>query len=116
MAGNSSLGAARDAKNDEFYTRYGVIEYILGGETEKRLLNVRVFDKRTTKAVYRRQTDAAKAAGVSNCPMYVAAACAGGVMNAASKHASTASMADTFSMNRDCDVPIPCGYASRGDA
>lgn len=47
----------------------GVIEYILGGETEKRLLNVRVFDKRTTKAVYRRQTDAAKAAGVSNCPM-----------------------------------------------
>lgn len=72
MAGNSSLGAARDAKNDEFYTRYGVIEYILGGETEKRLLNVRVFDKRTTKAVYRRQTDAAKAAGVSNCPMRAA--------------------------------------------
>lgn len=26
MAGNSSLGAARDAKNDEFYTRYGDIE------------------------------------------------------------------------------------------
>lgn len=50
----------------------GVIEYILGGETEKRLLNVRVFDKRTTKAVYRRQTDAAKAAGVSNCPMCAA--------------------------------------------
>ena len=22
MAGNSSLGAAKDAKNDEFYTRY----------------------------------------------------------------------------------------------
>lgn len=50
----------------------GVIEYILGGETGKRLLNVRVFDKRTTKAVYRRQTDAAKAAGVSNCPMCAA--------------------------------------------
>lgn len=72
MAGNSSLGAARDAKNDEFYTRYGVIEYILGGETEKRLPNVRVFDKRTTKAVHRRRTDAAKAAGVSNRPMRAA--------------------------------------------
>lgn len=91
----------------------GVIEYILGGETEKRLLNVRVFDKRTTKAVYRRQTDAAKAAGVSNCPMCAASACADGVMNAASRHASTAA---AFPMNRDCDVPIPCGYALRGDA
>lgn len=50
----------------------GVIEYILGGETGERLLNARVFDKRTTKAVYRRQTDAAKAAGVSNCPMCAA--------------------------------------------
>ena len=50
----------------------GIIEYILGGETDRRLLNVRVFDRRTTKAVYRRQTDAAKAAGVSNCPMCAA--------------------------------------------
>lgn len=26
MAGNSSLGAAKDAKNDEFYTQYSDIE------------------------------------------------------------------------------------------
>ena len=26
MAGNSALGAAKDAKNDEFYTQYGDIE------------------------------------------------------------------------------------------
>ena len=38
---------------------------------------------------------------------YVAAACADGVMNAAGRHASTDSMADAFSMNRDCDVPMP---------
>ena len=50
----------------------GIIEYILGGETEKKLINVRVFDKRTSRAVYKRQTDAAKAAGVSNCPMCAA--------------------------------------------
>lgn len=47
----------------------GVIEYILGGETDKKLLNVRVFDKKTIKAVYRKQTAAAKTADVSNCPM-----------------------------------------------
>ena len=70
--GNSRLSAAKKAKNDEFYTRYGVTEYILGGETERRPLNVRVFDKRTTKAVHRRRTDAAKAAGVSNRPMRAA--------------------------------------------
>lgn len=47
----------------------GIIEYILGGERDKRLLNVRVFDDRTKKDVYRRQTDEAKAKGVSNCPL-----------------------------------------------
>lgn len=47
----------------------GIFEYILGGETDPRLLNVRVFDKRTIKAVYRRQTEKAKNQGVSNCPL-----------------------------------------------
>jgi hypothetical protein len=47
----------------------GIIEYVLGGEQEKSLLNVRVFDKRTSHAVYRRQTDDAKRRGVSNCPL-----------------------------------------------
>ena len=47
----------------------GIIEYILGGETDTKLLNVRVFDERTKKAVYQRQTKDANAKGVSNCPL-----------------------------------------------
>lgn len=47
----------------------GIFEYILGGEKDTRLLNVRVFDKRTIKAVYRRQTKEAKEQGTSNCPL-----------------------------------------------
>ena len=49
--------------------RRGVFEYILGGEVDKRLLNVRVFDKKTSSAAYRRQTAKARAEGVSNCPL-----------------------------------------------
>lgn len=47
----------------------GVIEYILGGEQDVSLLHIRVFDKQTAKVVYRRQPQAAKAKGVSNCPL-----------------------------------------------
>lgn len=48
--------------------RKGIFEFILGGETETRLLDVRVFDDATKKAVYERQTAKAKEDGVSNCP------------------------------------------------
>lgn len=47
----------------------GIFEYVLGGEKDSRLLNVRVFDKKTIKEVYRKQTAAAEAQGVSNCPL-----------------------------------------------
>lgn len=47
----------------------GIFEYILGGETDTTLLNVRVFDERTKKAVYDAQTKAAMASGTSNCPL-----------------------------------------------
>lgn len=47
--------------------RRGVFEYILGGEQDKRLLNVRVFDEATKKSVYAEQTSHAQAEGVSNC-------------------------------------------------
>lgn len=47
----------------------GIFEYVLGGEKDSRLLNVRVFDKKTIKAVYRKQTAKAEAQGVSNCPL-----------------------------------------------
>ena len=47
----------------------GIFEYVLGGEVASRLLNIRVFDKKTIKAVYRKQTAEAEARGVSNCPL-----------------------------------------------
>ena len=46
-----------------------IYEYILGGCSEPKLLNVRIFDEPTKKAVYARQTKAAKARGKSNCPL-----------------------------------------------
>ena len=47
----------------------GIFEYILGREQDTSLLNVRVFDERTKKAVYDAQTKAAVAQGISNCPL-----------------------------------------------
>ena len=49
--------------------RKGIFEYILGGEKDTKLLNVRVFDEATKKAVYKQQTKEAKEKGVSNCPL-----------------------------------------------
>jgi hypothetical protein len=49
--------------------RRGVFEYILGGKEDKKLLNVRVFDEATKRSVYEKQTRAAEAKGVSNCPL-----------------------------------------------
>ncbi len=47
----------------------GIFEYILGGEKDTSLLNVRVFDEKTKKAVYEKQTKTAKTKGASNCPL-----------------------------------------------
>lgn len=47
----------------------GIFEYVLSGETLPQLLNVRVFDKKTIKSVYRKQTKEAESRGVSNCPL-----------------------------------------------
>ena len=47
----------------------GIFEYVLGGEQDSRLLNIRVFDKKTIKAVYRKQTAEAETQGTSNCPL-----------------------------------------------
>ena len=55
--------------DDAVTDRRGVFEYVLGGEKEARLLNVRMFDERTKKAVYAKQTTAAEKKGVSNCPL-----------------------------------------------
>ena len=66
--------AAVAAKVRELYENFfvkekkGIYEYILGGCQEPRLLNVRVFDEPTKKTVYAKQTEAAEAEGISNCP------------------------------------------------
>ena len=48
--------------------RKGIWEFILGGSIDTKLLEVRVFDDATKKAVYTRQTRATTDQGVSNCP------------------------------------------------
>jgi len=49
--------------------RKGVFKYILGGSTDTKLLNVRVFDEVTKKSVYATQTKVAKNKEKSNCPL-----------------------------------------------
>lgn len=51
----------------EIKDRRGVFEYILGGSSDTKLLNVRVFDEPTKKTVYAEQTREAEAKSVSNC-------------------------------------------------
>jgi 5-methylcytosine-specific restriction endonuclease McrA len=45
----------------------GVFEYLLSGKKKTELLNVRLFDEKTKKAAYNRQTENAKKIGKSNC-------------------------------------------------
>ena len=55
---------------DDFVTnKKGVFEYVLGGERDKQLLNVRVFDMRIKEKKYKEQTDKAIREGISNCPL-----------------------------------------------
>jgi len=49
--------------------RRGIFEYILGGEKDTKLLNVRVFDEAIKKAAYEQQTKEAKKKEISNCPL-----------------------------------------------
>jgi 5-methylcytosine-specific restriction endonuclease McrA len=49
--------------------RKGIFEYILGGSTNTKLLDVRVFDDPIKKSVYATQTAKAERKGESNCPL-----------------------------------------------
>ncbi len=49
--------------------RRGIFEYVLGGEVNTKLLDVRVFDDATKRSVYATQTKTAKAKDESNCPL-----------------------------------------------
>lgn len=48
--------------------RKGIFEFLLGGATDTKLLDIRIFDEVTKRAVYTRQTVEAKEKGISNCP------------------------------------------------
>jgi len=48
--------------------RKGIFEFILGGSVDTKLLEVRIFDEATKKAVYATQTAKAEKKGESNCP------------------------------------------------
>ena len=47
----------------------GIFEYILGGATDTKLLDVRVFDEATKKSIYTKQTSEAEKKSISNCPL-----------------------------------------------
>jgi len=49
--------------------RKGIFEYILGGEKDTKLLDVRVFDEATKRSVYAKQTKEAEAREKSNCSL-----------------------------------------------
>lgn len=49
--------------------RKGVFEFILGGLTDTKILDIRVFDEATKKSVYAKQTQLAESKNESNCPL-----------------------------------------------
>ncbi len=57
-------------RSDEYVDdKKNIYEYILGGEKDTKLLNIRLFEESTKKTVYTRQTEDAKKKGISNCPL-----------------------------------------------
>ncbi len=48
--------------------RKGIFEFLLGGEIDTKLLDIRIFDEATKKSTYARQTEEAKKHDTSNCP------------------------------------------------
>jgi hypothetical protein len=71
----AALMADPDVKN-----KRGIYEFVLGGEADTKLLDIRVFDEKIRLAAYGKQTAAAEKAGTSNCPM-----CAGSSNNNATR-------------------------------
>jgi hypothetical protein len=47
----------------------GIYEYLLGGENQPQLLNIRLFDDKDKRVAYEQQTTKAEANGESNCPL-----------------------------------------------
>lgn len=66
--------AVQELFGDAFVkNRKGIYEYLLGGATDARLLDVRVFEESTKRAAYKTQTDAATEAGTSTAHFVLSA-------------------------------------------
>ena len=63
-----STEVQRLLQDDFVENRRGIWEYLLGGSEDERLLDIRIFDEATKRLTYKRQTAAAEANGISNCP------------------------------------------------
>jgi hypothetical protein len=50
-------------------SRKGIFEFVLGGSSDYKLLEVRVFDEATKKTIYAKQTELAVKKIESNCPL-----------------------------------------------
>lgn len=56
-------------RDEAIKRRSNIYEFVLGGERNPELLEIRIFEDSTKKIVYHRQTDRAIAEGISNCPL-----------------------------------------------
>lgn len=56
-------------QDDYIQNTKGIFEYVLGGEKDTKLLNIRVFDEPIKRKVYQTQTKEARQKGISNCPL-----------------------------------------------
>lgn len=67
----SHLNVRLDALMDDpaVQNRAGIYEYLLGNESNKQLLNVRLFNDTIKRQAYKEQTDIARANKTSNCPL-----------------------------------------------
>ncbi|MGP5524959.1 HNH endonuclease family protein [Glutamicibacter arilaitensis] len=54
---------------NEVRKKSGIYEFLLGGESDTRILEVRVFEDRDKLAAYEAQTQEARASKISNCPL-----------------------------------------------
>lgn len=57
------------ATDDYITNPKGIFEYLLGGSTDRKLLAVRVFDEKTKRVAYNKQTQEAQGKKKSNCPL-----------------------------------------------
>lgn len=55
-------------KDENVKNKRGIWEYLLGKESDKSLLDIRIFEKKDKQKAYNRQTEKAIAEGISNCP------------------------------------------------